>query len=66
MSKSYPLWSEKGFFLGLVCLGIFAGIAIQSYVSGAGLLLSWFCGIPLAVLLMTEGVGRFLQSILAR
>ena len=53
MSKSYPLWIEKVFFLGLVCLGIFAGIAAQSYVSGAGLLLSWFCGIPLAVLLMT-------------
>ena len=65
MSKSYPLWIEKVFFLGLVCLGIFAGITAQSY-AGAGLLFSWFCGIPLAVLLMTEGVGRFLQSILAR
>ena len=29
MSKSYPLWIEKVFFLGLVCLGIFAGITAR-------------------------------------
>ena len=65
-STYYPLWVEKLLFLGLIALGVYAGIALQDYLDGASLILSWVCGIPLVVLVLTEGIGRILQSTLSK
>jgi len=65
-STYYPLWVEKLLFLGLIALGVYAGIALQDHLDGASLILSWVCGIPLAVLVLTEGIGRILQSTLSK
>ncbi len=65
-SSYYPLWVEKILFLGLIALGVYAGMALQDHLDGASLLLSWVCGIPLLVLVLTEGIGRILQSILSK
>ena len=65
-STYYPLWVEKLLFLGLIALGVYAGIALQDHLDGASLILSWFCGIPLFVLVLTEGIGRILQSTLSK
>ena len=62
MGSLYPLWIEKLVFLGLVTSAIFAGIALQSHLNGVPLILSWVCGLPLLVLILTEGIGRFIQS----
>ena len=65
-STYYPLWVEKLLFLGLIALGVYAGITLQDHLDGAGLILSWVCGIPLVVLVLTEGIGRILQSALSK
>ncbi len=65
-STYYPLWIEKLLFLGLIAVGVYAGIALQEHFDGANLILSWVCGIPLLVLVLTEGIGRILQSILSK
>ena len=65
-STYYPLWVEKLLFLGLIVLGVYAGIALQDHLDGASLILSWVCGIPLVVLVLTEGIGRILQSVLSK
>ena len=65
-STYYPLWVEKLLFLGLIVLGVYAGIALQDHLDGASLILSWICGIPLVVLVLTEGIGRILQSALSK
>ena len=62
----YPLWVEKLLFLGLIALGVYAGIALQDHLDGASLILSWVCGIPLVVLVLTEGIGRIIQSTLSK
>ena len=62
MGSLYPLWIEKLVFLGLVTSAIFAGIALQSHLNGVPLILSLVCGLPLLVLILTEGIGRFIQS----
>ncbi len=62
MGSLYPLWIEKLVFLGLVGSAIFAGITLQSHLDGVPLILSWVCGLPLLVLVLTEGIGRFIQS----
>jgi hypothetical protein len=65
-SSYYPLWVEKILFLGLIALGVYAGIALQDHLDGASLILSWVCGLPLIVLVLTEGTGRILQAILSK
>lgn len=65
-STYYPLWVEKLLFLGLIALGVYAGIALQDHLEGASLILSWVCGIPLVVLVLTEGIGRIIQSTLSK
>ena len=65
-STYYPLWVEKLLFLGLIALGVYSGIALQDHLDGASLILSWVCGIPLVVLVLTEGIGRILQSALSK
>ena len=65
-STYYPLWVEKLLFLGLIALGVYAGIALQDHLEGASLVLSWVCGIPLVVLVLTEGIGRIIQSTLSK
>jgi len=52
--------------LGLIALGVYAGIALQDHLDGASLILSWVCGLPLIVLVLTEGTGRILQAILSK
>ena len=61
-SSYYPLWIEKLVFLALVSSGIYAGFFLQDHLDGASLILSWVCGIPLVVLVLTEVIGRALQS----
>ncbi len=65
-SSYYPLWVEKILFLGLIALGVYAGMALQDHLDGASLILSWVCGLPLLVLVLTEGIGRILQAILSK
>ena len=65
-STYYPLWVEKLLFLGLIALGVYVGIALQEHLDGASLVLSWACGLPLIVLVLTEGIGRALQSTLSK
>ena len=65
-SSYYPLWVEKILFLGLISLGVYAGIALQDHLDGASLILSWVCGLPLIVLVLTEGIGRIFQTILSK
>ena len=63
MSSLYPLWIEKLVFLGLISLAVVSGIALKSHLEGPMLVLSWICGLPLLVLVLTEGVGRAVQSV---
>ena len=65
-SSYYPLWVEKILFLGLIVFGVYAGIALQDHLDGASLVLSWVCGLPLVVLVLTEGIGRILQAIVSK
>jgi hypothetical protein len=62
MADVYPLWLEKLVFLGLVIGAGFTAVLLEGYVSGVALYSSWFCGLPIAVLFMTEAAGRILQS----
>ena len=63
MSSLYPLWIEKLIFVGLIALAICAGMALQDHFSQINLILSWVCILPLIVLVLTEGIGRMIQSI---
>ena len=65
-SSYYPLWVEKILFLGLIALGVYAGMALQDHLDGASLILSWVCGLRLLVFVLTEGIGRILESILSK
>ena len=56
MSAVYPLWIEKLVFVLIIASGIYAGYALGEYLSGASLLLIRICGIPLAILLLMEGI----------
>ena len=66
MSSLYPLWIEKIIFISLISLSVFAGIALKSHLDGPALILSWVCGLPLLVLVLTEGIGRAIQSVLSK
>lgn len=63
MSSLYPLWIERVVFLGLISLAVVSGIALKSHLEGPVLMLSWFCGLPLLILVLTEGIGRVVQSV---
>lgn len=62
MVDVYPLWLEKLVFLGLAIGSGFTAVLLEDYVSGYALYASWFCGLPVAVLILTEAAGRILQS----
>ena len=66
MSTVYPLWIEKLVFILIIISGIYAGYAIGDYISGAILLLTRLCVIPLAILFLVEGIGRVIQSTLSK
>jgi len=63
MSSLYPLWIEKSVFLGLVASAICAGILLQDHLSGVLLWSTWICVLPITILIITEGIGRMIQSI---
>lgn len=63
MNPQYPLWIEKVIFLVLIGLSVYGGILLQDYLSGALLWISWLCIMPIAVLVITEGIGRTVQSV---
>ncbi|MDP6869949.1 MAG: hypothetical protein QGI21_04175 [Candidatus Poseidoniaceae archaeon] len=66
MSNLYPLWIEKFGFLLLVTAGIVLGIELSNYLEGVLLWITRICGIPILVLVITEFLGRLLQSIITR
>ncbi len=66
MSSLYPLWIEKLAFLGLIASATFAGSMLQDHLSGILLWASWVCVLPICVLVITEGIGRTIQSIYSR
>lgn len=66
MGSVYPLWIEKLVFLLIIASGIYAGYALGEHMSGVTLLLTRVCGLPLAILFLTEGVGRIIQSALSK
>ena len=66
MGAVYPLWIEKLAFILIIAAGVYAGSLLQDHLSGIGLLLTWFCGLPLAILVIMEAVGRTIQSILSK
>lgn len=63
MNPQYPLWIEKVIFLVLIGLSVYGGMLLQDYLSGVLLWISWLCIMPIAVLVITEGVGRTVQSV---
>lgn len=66
MSSLYPLWIERLVFFGLISLAVVSGMALKSHLEGPALMLSWFCGLPLLVLVLTEGIGRAVQSVYSK
>ncbi len=66
MSSLYPLWIEKLVFLCLIASAIYSGYALQDQLSGVVLWLSWICVLPICVLVITEGIGRTIQSIYSK
>ncbi len=66
MSSLYPLWIEKLVFLGLIASAIYSGYVLQDHLSGVVLWLSWICILPICVLVITEGIGRTIQSIYSK
>ena len=63
MSNIYPLWMEKLVFLALIGTSIYAGIKLPDYIEGVGLWVSWICGMPILILILTEVIGRIIQTI---
>jgi hypothetical protein len=63
VNPQYPLWIEKLIFLVLIGLSVYGGMLLQDYLSGALLWISWLCIMPIAVLVITEGIGRTVQSV---
>ena len=66
MGSVYPLWIEKLVFVLIIASGLYAGYALGEHMSGAALLLTRLCGLPLAVLFLMEGIGRVIQSTLSK
>ena len=66
MNSLYPLWIEKLVFLGLVAAAIYGGIMLQDYTSGLPLWLTRICVLPIVILVLTEGIGRTIQSIYSK
>ena len=63
MSNIYPLWMEKLVFLALIGTSIYAGMKLPDYIEGVGLWVSWICGMPILILILTEVIGRIIQTI---
>ena len=66
MDSLYPLWIEKLVFLGLIAAATYGGIMLQDYISGLPLWLTRICVLPIAILVLTEGIGRTIQSIYSK
>lgn len=66
MDSLYPLWIEKLVFLGLIAVAIYGGVMLQDYISGLPLWLTRICVLPIAILVLTEGIGRTIQSIYSK
>ena len=66
MGSEYPMFLEKIVFIGLLIGSIFVGNMLSDHLSGAPLWLSWICGIPILLLIVTEFFGRIIQSIHAK
>ena len=54
MGSEYPMFLEKIVFIGLLIGSIFAGNMLSDHLSGVQLWLSWICGIPILLLIVTE------------
>ena len=63
MGSEYPMFLEKIVFIGLLIGSIFVGNMLSDHLSGVQLWLSWICGIPILLLIVTEFFGRIIQSI---
>jgi hypothetical protein len=63
VNPQYPLWIEKVIFLVLIGLSVYGGMLLQDYLSGVLLWISWLCIMPIAILVITEGIGRAVQSV---
>tara|TARA_B110000467_G_C18252935_1_gene441587 strand:+ start:109 stop:309 length:201 start_codon:yes stop_codon:yes gene_type:complete len=66
MNSLYPLWIEKLVFIGLIAVAAYGGIMLQDYISGLPLWLTRICVLPVVILVLTEGIGRTIQSIYSR
>ncbi len=62
MSSLYPLWIEKLIFIILSAGAVYAGIMLGDHLSGAALWATRICALPIAILVITEGIGRMIQS----
>ncbi len=62
MSSLYPLWIEKLIFIILSAGAVYAGIMLGKNLSGAALWATRICALPIAILVITEGIGRMIQS----
>ena len=66
MDSLYPLWIEKLVFLGLIAAAIYGGIMLQDYISGLPLWLTRICVLPIALLVLTEAIGRTIQAVYSK
>lgn len=62
MGATYPLWAEKLVFVSLIAGAVYAGMLLADHLDGYALHAARFCGLPIAVLVITEAFGRLLQS----
>jgi len=66
MGSDYPIFLEKIAFIGLLALSIYVGYILGEHLNEASLWFSWICGIPILLLVFTEGIGRVIQKIHTR
>lgn len=62
MGRPYPLWIEKIIFLTAIFTAVYIGYELNDTFSGFQLWVSWLCGLPLIVVLLSEILGRILQN----
>jgi len=62
MGQPYPLWIEKIIFLTAIFAAVYVGYELKDSLSGFKLWISWLCGLPMIVVLLSEILGRILQN----
>ena len=62
MGQPYPLWIEKIIFLTAIFAAVYVGYELKDSLSGLQLWISWLCGLPMIVVLLSEILGRILQN----